>query len=292
MLVGAAGANLNAIPLDALQYRDLLNEESFRRTLRPYPQYLGFDLNEQYPAGRYQRDAGYLRVEKRSSGGLGLSAYYEFGKQMDDYSGPYGIQDVYDRSNNWSMTAGRSPHRFSLSYMYELPLGPTHGVLAYTDWRRYLIEGWSLSGMSSVYSGEPLALRAQFNNTGKVVEGLTVDEVPGIDPNVPNKSADMWFNPAAFVQPPDFSIGTVSRTHPVLRGPMSQNHDLSLNKRFTVASDQTVELSANAFNFVNHANWVDPDTVIGPASAPNANAGKIIESRGGRVIQVGLRYSF
>jgi len=45
-------------------------------------------------------------------------------------------------------------------------------------------------------------------------------------------------------------------------------------------------------NFLNHANWNDPDTVIGPADAPNLNAGKIIGSRGGRVMQIGLRISF
>ena len=32
--------------------------------------------------------------------------------------------------------------------------------------------------------------------------------------------------------------------------------------------------------------------MIGPASAPNVDAGKIIGSRGGRVIQFGLRFSF
>jgi hypothetical protein len=32
--------------------------------------------------------------------------------------------------------------------------------------------------------------------------------------------------------------------------------------------------------------------MIGPATAPNVNAGKIIGSRGGRVIQLGLRFSF
>jgi hypothetical protein len=102
----------------------------------------------------------------------------------------------------------------------------------------------------------------------------------------------MWFNPAAFVQPADFALGNASRTHPYLRGPISQNHDLSLNKRFALDADRTVELSAVGFNFVNHANWNDPDTLIGPASAPNANAGRIIGSTGGRVLQLGLRYSF
>jgi hypothetical protein len=45
-------------------------------------------------------------------------------------------------------------------------------------------------------------------------------------------------------------------------------------------------------NFLNHANWNTPDPVIGPANAPNVNAGKIIGSRGGRVIQLGARISF
>jgi hypothetical protein len=51
-------------------------------------------------------------------------------------------------------------------------------------------------------------------------------------------------------------------------------------------------LNASAFNFINNANWNDPDTRIGTAATPNANAGKIIGSRGQRVIQLGLRFSF
>jgi hypothetical protein len=292
LFLGNGGANPNAIPLEALEYRDKLNAEEFRASLRPYPQFTGFDVHGLYPLGRYQRDAGYLRLEKRSSGGLGLSAYYEFGKQMDDYSGPWGTQDFYHREKQWSLTAGSVPHRLTFSYAYELPLGAAKGLLGFSDWRRYVVEGWSISGMTSVNSGEPLVLRPQFNNTGTVIQALTVDVVPGVDPNVEQPGPDLWFNPAAFTQPDDFTPGTASRTHPTLRGPLSQSHDLSLNKRFLLAADRTVELSAVGFNFINHANWNDPDTMIGPASAPNANAGRIIGSTGGRVLQLGLRYSF
>ncbi|HYP06582.1 MAG TPA: hypothetical protein VER03_10175, partial [Bryobacteraceae bacterium] len=164
LFVGNGAANPNAVPLSALEYRDQLNNESFRASLRPYPQYTGFDLNGLYPLGRYQRDAGYARLEKRTSAGLGLSAYYEFAKQMDDYSGPYGTQDFYHRENEWAMTANSNPHRFTLSYVYELPLGST--FLAFSDWRKYVVEGWSLSGMTTLNGGDPLALRPQFNNTG------------------------------------------------------------------------------------------------------------------------------
>jgi len=67
---------------------------------------------------------------------------------------------------------------------------------------------------------------------------------------------------------------------------------MSLNKRFALASERTLEFNAAAFDFINHANWNDPSNVIGSATTPNVNAGKIIGSRGGRVIQVGLRLSF
>jgi hypothetical protein len=146
--------------------------------------------------------------------------------------------------------------------------------------------------MTTLVSGEPIALRPQFNNTGGVVDALNVNVVPGVSPHVRNRGPELWFNPAAFEHPADFTIGNASRTHPSLRNPINQNHDLSINKRFNVTPEQSVELSAVGFNFINHANWMEPDPVIGPPGAPNVNAGRIIGSRGGRIIQIGLRYSF
>ena len=102
----------------------------------------------------------------------------------------------------------------------------------------------------------------------------------------------MWYNPEAFAQPADFTLGDGPRTHPTLRNPDSQNYDLTLNKRFAIGADKSVEFTAAGFNFLNHANWDNPDNVIGTADAPNVNAGRILESRGGRVVQLGLRVSF
>jgi hypothetical protein len=292
LLLGGGSVNLNAIRLEYLSYRDQLYTESFSRSLRPYPQYRGFDLYAYWPAGKYRRVAGYVRLEKRSSRGLTVSASYEASRQMDDYSGPHGTQDFFNRRNEWALTAYSSPQRLSMTYAYEFPMGPNKTFLPYSDWRRHLVEGWSVSAISSFNAGDPLALYPQFNDTGGVVSGLHVNVVPGADPEVSNPSAELWFNPAAFDQPADFTVGDGPRTHPTLRNPGSQNHDLSLIKRFTLKADRTLELSAVGLNFLNHANWNDPDTMIGPASSPNVSAGKIIGSRGGRVMQIGLRFSF
>ncbi len=292
LLVGNGAANPNAIPLEDLKYGNELNNLAFNQSLRPYPQYQGFNLYGLYPVGRYQRDAGFARVEKRLSQGLSVTAYFEFNKQMDDYSGPYGTQDFFNRQDEWSVTAGNRPERLDVSYTYELPIGPNKPFLRFPDWRRYLTDGWSVSGMGTVLSGDPIYLTPLFNNTGGVVQALQVDSVPGVDQHVANQGPSLWFNPAAFVQPPDFTIGDVSRTLAGLLNPGWQNWDMSLNKRFALASERTLEFNAAAFDFINHANWNDPSNVIGSTTTPNVNAGKIIGSRGGRVIQVGLRLSF
>lgn len=292
LFVGGATVSPNAIHPDRLEYRDQLNNELFRRRLRPYPQYLTFDLGSLWPAGRYRREAASTRIEKRTSTGLSLTASYEYSRQRDDYSGPYGRQDFFNARNEWSLSAYNNPHRLSLSYMYELPIGTNKPYLKFNDWRRHLTDGWSLSGISTVASGEPLALRAQFNNTGTVLDTVRVNVVDGVRPDVENQGPELWFNPAAFSHPDDFSMGNGPRTHPTLRNPTVQNHDLSVSKRFAIDQERALELNASGFNFVNLGIWNDPDVFIGTANAPNANAGKIIGSRGGRVIQVGLRFSF
>ena len=290
LLVGDSAANPNAISPKALIYGDQLNNLAFNESMRPYPQYQGFELYGLYPLGRYQRDAGFVRVEKRASKGLALSAYYEFSKQMDDYS--TGVQDFFNRQNDWSLTSYNSPQRLQLSYTYELPLGANKPFLTFSDWRHHIVDGWSLSGTATVYSGTPIALRPEFNNTGGVITALDVNVVPGVSPGTSNQSPSQWFNPAAFAQPADFTMGDASRTNPTLRNPGSQNYDLSVNKRVALGAERAVEFNASGFNFLNHANWNDPDPVIGPASAPNVDAGHIIGSRGGRVIQLGMRFSF
>lgn len=292
LFAGVATVSPNAIHPDRLEFRDQLNDELFRRRLRPYPQYLTFDVGSLWPAGRYRREAASLRIEKRTSTGLSLNASYEYSRQRDDYSGPYGRQDYFNSRNEWSLSAYNNPHRLSLSYMYELPIGTNKPYLKFNDWRRHLTDGWSLSGISSVASGEPLALRAQFNNTGTVLGTVRVNVVDGVNPAVSNQGPELWFNPAAFAHPDDFSMGNGPRTHPTLRNPTTQNHDLSVSKRFAIDQERAIELNASGFNFINLGVWNDPDVFIGTESAPNVNAGKIIGSRGGRVIQVGLRFSF
>ena len=286
------GASPNAIPLEALRYRDLLNDDEFNRSLRPYPQFRTFDLARLWQEGEYRQTELGFRLEKRTSAGLSLRFSYEFSRSMDNYRASDGLQDYYHREKEWALAYYDHPHSFSLRYMYELPFGPGRRYLSSGGWGRTILGGWSISGSTSYASGDPISLRAEFNNTGGVVRELYVNTVSGVDPRVESRGPELWFNPAAFVNPDDFTIGNVSRAHPFLRNPSRQNHDLAMAKRFRLGSEREVEFIGTALNFLNHANWNDPDDSIGSVSSPNSNAGRIIGSRGGRVIQLGLRFSF
>ena len=291
LLVGNNSANPNAISPDALGYGNMLYDQAFRTTLQPFPQFTSFNLYGLYPAGRYQRDAGFLRLEKRASFGLTFTATYTFSKQIDDYSAPYGNQDFFHLRNDWSLTASNPPDILQVSYIYELPFGSGKPLLHFSGWRRPLVSGWSITGTAYWDDGRPLAMHPEFNNTGNVLSTLNVNVVPGVDPHVPNPGPDLWFNPAAFSQPADFTVGNGPPTEPDLLGPSYSSLDLSVNKRVPIG-ERSFELSASAFDFLNHANWNYPDTGIGPESAPNVNAGRIIGSHGGRVVQLGLKLSF
>lgn len=292
ILVGDAAANPNAINPSFLSYGDALYNLSFRETLQPYPQYQGFELYRLYPAGQYQRSSAFLRVEKHASFGLSFIGYYQLSRELDDYSGPYGNQDFFNWRNNWAPSSDNPPQYLQLTYIYELPFGSEKPLLHFSGWGGPLVSGWSITGTAYWNDGLPLSLHPEFNNTGGVLSTLYVNTVPGVDPHVASPGPSLWFNPSAFDQPPDFTLGNGPRTMPDLLGPGYNSLNLSLSKRLPVGGGRALEFSAEAFDLLNHANWNYPDTGIGPVSAPNVDAARIIGSYGGRVIQLGLKLSF
>jgi hypothetical protein len=292
LLVGNNAADPDALPLSALQYQDELYNEGFNRSLRPYPQFLDFNLNGNYPAGRYLRSEASVHWEKRASGGLVFDALFDISKQMDDYSGPYGKQNYSNNRSEWSLTPGNRPLTLQFNCSWELPLGEGKRFLLYKDWRRFVTSGWAIRFTGSVYSGTPLQLISEFNNTGGVATTLQVNTVPGVNASVANPGPVLWYNPAAFVQPPDFTLGNVSRTLPSILNPPFTNYDVNFGKRLPLDSRRTLEFNVLMLNALNHGNWNNPDNLIGPAYAPNTDAGHIIGSAGGRVVQLGARITF
>jgi hypothetical protein len=223
---------------------------------------------------------------------LALTVSYSNFRRWDNYSSP--VQNLYNRNGERALSGFSQPHQLDITFLYELPFGPGKPFFASGFVGKQILGGWAFSGTSGYYSGQPLRLQPLFNNTGGIIQQnhLYINEVSGVDPQVQNQSPSLWFNPSAFVNPENFTLGTGPRIHPSLLSPGGYNHDMTMNKRMGVGGDRTLEFTATLLNATNHANWNSPDTRIGTVATPNYNAGKIIGSSGGRIVQLGLRLNF
>ncbi len=288
------GGGVELSPIDPvnLSYQDRLYNLQFNLSLRPYPQFLSLTPGWPYPIGSSTTHRGLFRFEKRFSHGLNFSGSYTLSKTLQDVLWGAHPQNSLDLKPEKAIAPYDITHQLAFNFLYELPFGEGRTYVTQGGWIGEIVGGWSLSGVTTLRSGTPIDLVPLFNNTGNVTQSLRVNVVPGISAHVQNPTPSQWFNAAAFIQPSDFTLGDGPRTHPSLRNPGFQNLDLSLNKRISVTDDWTMELVVEAFNAFNHGNWNYPDPVIGSLENPNLNAGHIIGSTGGRVVQIGLRFSF
>ena len=100
---------------------------------------------------------------------------------------------------------------------------------------------------------------------------------------------------AAFSPATPGTFGNVGRN--TLTGPGLVAVDASLNKLFKPSERINVQLRAEVFNLLDHANFYEPifNVFAGGGARYSASAGNIsqlISSPGGRLIQLGLKVTF
>ena len=97
------------------------------------------------------------------------------------------------------------------------------------------------------------------------------------------------------MNPPDFTFGNVGRTLPDVRGPGTVNWDLSLLKNTRITERFNLQFRAEAFNFMNHVNYTNPNTSFSAGSDgfnQSSGFGTITNARDARIIQFGLKLLF
>jgi hypothetical protein len=83
---------------------------------------------------------------------------------------------------------------------------------------------------------------------------------------------DQWLNPAAFVPNPVGTFGNVGRNE--MRGPSTVNIDAALSRVFKFNERYKLEVRAEAFNVINHTNFVgaiSPAGLVQAFSVMNSN---------------------
>src|SRR6188474_508988 len=134
--------------------------------------------------------------------------------------------------------------------VYDLPAFRKYG------WARVVTRNWRLSAVFQAQSGFPLTISV-FGDTANAGTLLGENPIranytgqPVFGPGT--RTADRWFNTAAFTSPAAFTFGDVGRN--TVYGPGRQTLDLALQREFSITEQVKFQVRAEAFNALNHAN--------------------------------------
>jgi multidrug efflux pump subunit AcrA (membrane-fusion protein) len=110
------------------------------------------------------------------------------------------------------------------------------------------------------------------------------------DPNEGgSRTTAQWFNTACFqrLALPDNAGQIGNEPRDAVRGPGFNRTDLSLVKNFAVARSQQVQVRVEAFDIFNAIRFGQPGNTIGTPTF-----GTITAADDGRIVQLGIKYSF
>jgi len=254
-------------------------------------------------------------LNKRLANGFNFLAAYTFAKNLGNADGNVGgfIQNSYRADLEHGPVAPDLRHRFTLSYLYELPFG--HGRKFMGDMKGVsegIFGGWQVAGITSLQSGEAVTgvLSSDLSNTGSF--SYRPDQIANPNnfsfnsgsqatdfgcTNPGHQTLDCWYNQAAFAVPPlapgqqsahSFGNSRIGN----IRGPDLVDFDFVLQKNFRIRESQQIEFRAEVFNLFNHPNFGLPGG--GSAVAVDVPGGASITNTAtdNRQIEFALKYTF
>lgn len=248
----------------------------------------GINLLENSAQSWYQ--AGYVNLRRRFSHGWTFLANYTFSKNLSDapdFRSPMFESAAPQDNSNLKREKGPAcdvRHRFAVSMVYGIPAWKQNSIV------HAITKDWRLSAIYQAQSGFPFTVSV-FGDTANAGTLLGENPIranytgqPVFDGN--SRTADRWFNPAAFATPPAFTFGNVGRN--TVYGPGRQTLDLALQREFAMTETVKLQVRAEAFNALNHTNLGTPNRFVN-----TPQFGTITEAATpGREIQFGVRVSF
>ncbi|HEY6936608.1 MAG TPA: TonB-dependent receptor [Terriglobales bacterium] len=241
------------------------------------------------------------RLEKRFTHGFSLLASYTYSNAEDNASNANlgsqnndGFRWFKHPEWEWGHASFDVRHRFTLSYIYQLPFGHGQRYLSGASGAaEQILGGWQVAGITTISSGNwytPVDGNGGFANS----DGAQLPNVVA-DPNSSRHCLPgTFFNTCAFVDPPLGSFGNAARNS--VLGPGFQEWDASIFKTFSVTERAKLEFRSEFFNLPNHTNFLLSKS--GPQESNNSTVlgasqfGFLTAARPPRQIQFALKLSF
>jgi Carboxypeptidase regulatory-like domain/TonB-dependent Receptor Plug Domain len=234
-------------------------------SFRPYNALNGITLYDFRGVSNY--DSLQVTLSRQTSRNLQYFLAYTFGQTRGTLGNEYASIDPYDPDRTYGVTAEDRSHVLNISWNAFLPDG-ARGSMD-NAFGRGLLNGWQLSGISSVASGIPYRLgfsgaagsrpiSAAYFGTGDVVGpslsgGNGLAPVYTCDPTLGGKDAGEKILDISCIGVPAFGENGDLVPPYNLRQPTRSNHDLTLFKNFAIKGDQKIQFRVGFFNLFNQA---------------------------------------
>lgn len=271
--------------------------------LRPYPQYTNVSIATPTNADSIYHSLQ-VSLQKRFRGGGNFTASYTWSKFLsnsdasttflDSTTGTGAVQDNSNLRNSRSLISFDVPHRLTLSYTYDLPVGKGKRFLGNINSAAdRVLGGWGFNGVTTIQSGFPLTFTSSATSqiSGFGFGTLRPNVVAGCQKTVDGDLKThlrQAFNTSCFSAPSAFGIGNESRTDPNLRGQGIANWDFSVFKAIPVTERIRMQFRTEFFNIANRVQFGNPGTAIG-----NPTFGQITSQLNlPRLVQFALRLNF
>ncbi len=255
-----------------------------------------------FSEGNSTYNALQIDVNHRFSGGLLLRGVYTWSKTLDDgdslnatTSGgePALASNPFDLGADKGLANFNVKNAAAVNGVYELPFGHGRHFLANASgFGNWIASGWSINSILTLQSGFPFTPQLSYNpsNNGDTKNPVRPFVNPAFTGPVIIGSPSKWFNPAAFLAPPNASgfYGNLGRD--TLIGPGLATWDLSAIKDMQLHERLNLQFRAEFFNILNHANFNTPNAVTFTPSGTSPTAGVITStSTTSRQIQFALK---
>lgn len=193
--------------------------------------------------------------------GLQFGAAYTWSKALGIANGDQdGLHPFNYRAANYGYLDYDVPHILVLNYVWDIPKG-ARGALD-NPVGRVLLNGWQVSGITTMQGGFPGNITAGFSGIGGELNRVyTGSESVGprvvLAGNPAKKGAiDGWIDTSVFRAPTVGSSGLESARY-IVRRPGIHNWDISLFKNINFTESKYLQLRFEMFNAPNHTQYSD-----------------------------------
>jgi hypothetical protein len=249
------------------------------QSLEPFPQY--GSINGTTNGGHSTYNALETQVQHNFSNGFFLQFSYTWSKWFADNTSP----NVYYRNREKDLSSADRPHVFAVSYVYDLPFGKGRKFGSNLNpFVGAVLGDWRVAAVHHYQSGAPFGVTCAQNLFGAGVARCSVNPgVPLLNPGWnPASGTSPFLNPAAFVQPPNGTFGTLGAIVPSLRNPWQLDEDVALSKDFRLGEKRSMEFRGSAFNIANRhllggINSTVGNSAFGQFTNPQSNLPRNVE---------------